>query len=141
MKEYFLSLADKDTVLNSHHRQYLLFVAIGAVCFIVDISILTLLVELASVTVLIATAVSFVVATGINYFLNSRFVFLSGKHGKNKEVMIFFAVSLIALLVTMLLMSILVEMLHLWYVLSKLVTVLSVSVITFAARKLVVFKR
>ena len=141
MKEYFSSYFDKNIVVNSFHRQYLLFVAIGTLCFLLDISALTAMIEILGFKTLFAATISFLVSVGFNYFLNTKYIFLDGRFVRSKEALMFFVVSFAALVLTLALMNLFVEVFQWWYVTSKLLAALIISILTFTARKFIVFEK
>lgn len=141
MKTYLLSYLDLEIVTRSIHRQFILFTVIGGICFVIDISLLALFVGILSINILIATALSFVLATGVNYALSIKFIFKNGKHQKNKEVTYFFFVSIVSLFLTLGLMYCLSNILQVWYIYSKIITVMIISILTYSLKKKLVFLR
>lgn len=79
-------------------RQVAGFSAVGTSAFLVDYLILMLLTQTLGMEPVVASTVSFVVATAYNYAMSMRFVFSHrGDMGRKKEFLIFLALSAIGL--------------------------------------------
>lgn len=131
----------KEFLLKSIVKQYVSFFIIGLFCFLIDFFILYLLRDAISINVYLAVTIAFVIATYTNYLLNLKWVFIGGKHKKNKEVLFFFLVAIGGLLITLLLMFLLVEIGTFFYLTAKTITVFVVSFYSFFVRKYFVFQK
>lgn len=140
MKTFFLGFFDKSIVTKSTYRQYVLFFVIGLFCFIIDISTLRFLKEVAGKNIYLSIGVAFIIATYINYLLNIKYVFIIGKHKKAKEVTFFFLTACVSFLLTLGAMLLFLEVLTLNYIFAKMVTVFLVSIFSFLVRKIIIFK-
>ena len=120
-------------------RQYMRFFIIGMVCFAVDFGFLTLLREVFLLNIYFSLVVAFTIATAINYVLNLKYVFIRGRHSAYKELFLFFVIAIIALVLTLILMYLLVDLLDVYYLIAKAVTVFMVSCFSFFSRKFLVF--
>ncbi|APZ49217.1 sugar translocase [Jeotgalibaca sp. PTS2502] len=118
--------------------QVLKFGIVGVIATIIDFGILTVLTEVFSVHYLTSAAVGFIISTIFNYLASMRYVFKSrfGPDEKNKELLIFVALSVFGLFLNQLLMWSFVDMLHIFYILAKVLATLVVMGWNFISRKL-----
>ncbi len=116
---YAKSLFNKEIVTGSLHRQVLLFLGIGTICFFIDMTLLVFQVEMLKFAVVPATAVSVILTTLIAYLLNVKFIFEGGKFSLTREVMLFFIFSIIGVVLNIVLMYVLVVYILMWYVSGK----------------------
>ena len=137
--EYILGYLDKHSVISSLHRQVVLFLIIGSICFFIDMTILMLLVEIFSLNVILANCISVIIATYVSYVLNIRFIFQNGKFGLKKEISLFYVFSIISFFLNILFLYILVELFIIWYVPSKVIVTAIVALFNFSTRKWFIF--
>ena len=104
-----------------------------------DYLLLFALVKFLNLNYLIAAAVSFLLASGVNYLLSVRWVFVSGRYGKSLELSVFIVTSLLGLAVNQLAMWLLVDKIHLDYRISKLFAIAAVTSWNFFSKKKLVF--
>lgn len=133
------NIINKAKIKESVFFQLISFIFIGAICFLIDISFLYFLREIISFNVYIAAIISFTTATYVNYLLNLEYVFIGGKHKKKKEIIYFFLVALISLILTLLIMYLFIDIFNVYYLLAKIITVFIVSFFSFFMRKTFVF--
>jgi len=133
MPEYKLS--------SLFNRQILLFVFVGVICYCIGILLLMFFVELVQLEVNLANLISSTITIFICYLLNVKFVFKSGRHSRNKEILAFYVFSFLGLLLNITLMFIMTKYLPIWYVISKTVVTVVVAVFNFTTRKRFVFLR
>ena len=89
------------------------FCAVGLLCFAVGAATLTALCELAGMHYLLAFAASFVISNCLGYFLNGRYTFATRiDHAGGSRYLL---INAALLAVNSLLLSVLVEELHIWY--------------------------
>ena len=139
MRKYLLSFLNKDLVTESIIHQYVMFFIIGLFCFVIDISTLSFSKEVIKINIYLSTGIAFTFATYINYLLNIRYVFETGKYKKAKEVTYFFAAAFISFVLTIGSMLVFIEVLVWNYLLAKVITVFFVSIFSFSVRKLIIF--
>jgi len=138
---YFKTYLNLDKNIESVRRQYLVFFIIGVISFLFGIIFLRILYKDLCYDLLIANTISFVLVSGINYILSIRFVFLRGKYPATQEIIFFYAIAALSLLLDNFFLYYMVEKLEIWYILAKFISVFTVSFITFALKKLLVFKK
>ncbi|MGI6736564.1 MAG: GtrA family protein [Anaerovoracaceae bacterium] len=115
--------------------QFMRFTGVGVTCFAIDYAIMVLLTEVFGVRYLYSAGISFTIATVINYFLSSRFVFDHENKGRF-DGLIFVALGAAGLGLNQLLMWFIVEKLGISYLIAKVVSGILVSFYNFTTRKL-----
>ena len=122
-------------------EQILKFGVVGVVCFFIDFGLMVVLTELFSINYLISSGISFTVSVTVNYLLSMRYVFAS-KNDSNKaaEFIIFVTLSIVGLGINQLLMWIMVDKAHIYYMASKIVTTAIVMIYNFITRKILLEK-
>lgn len=128
-----IQMKDKGKLLG----QIIKFGFVGGTAFVIDAGILFILTEFCGIHYLISGAVSFTVSVIYNYILSIKWVF-DAKEGssKTKELAVFIGLSVIGLGINQLFMWIFVDLLHIYYMLSKIVATAIVMVYNFITRKL-----
>lgn len=107
----------------------------GGLCFIVDYGIMVALKELLGVHYLIAAAAGFTVSVVLNYILCVVWAF-KGVEKSNKKIMAaFFITSLVGLGLNQLFMWIFVDLIHIYYMIAKIITVVLVMVWNYITKK------
>lgn len=117
-------------------KQFLRFTATGVTSFAIDFGLMVFLKECLSLHYLVASGLSFCGAGVFNYYLSVKWVY-STKREKASPVTItvFLILAAIGLLLTQILMWLLVDKAGLYYMLSKVVSGIIVSLYNFVTRK------
>lgn len=116
-------------------RQFIKFTGVGMTCFAIDYGIMVLLTEVFGIKYIYSAGISFTIATIINYFLSTKFVFDSkGKSGY--DLLFFVVLGAAGLALNQLLMWWLVSILGLSYLIAKLISGILVSFYNFITRKI-----
>lgn len=111
------------------------YLVVGGFCTIVDIGLLYLLTSL-GVHYLFAAAISFITGVTLNYFMCTGWIFRKSKiKNKGVEITLYFVISTIGLLISLLGIWLLTELLSLHYMLSKLLATMATLVWNFLSRK------
>ena len=114
---------------------------VGLVVFIADASLLWLI-HLTGVHYLISATFSFIAAVMLNYALSVKFVFKEkARIGKAGEIAVYFAVSLVGLGLTIVIMWGFTEIAGLFFMVSKVIATLIAFSWNFTARKLIIYRR
>ena len=115
---------------------------VGGTAFLIDYGVMIALTELCGINYLISSGISFVVSVIYNYILSVRWVFEVDENGdKRKEFVIFIVLSLIGLGLNQLLMWVFVSMIHIFYMVAKIIVTAIVMLYNFITRKLFLEKK
>lgn len=118
------------------------FSVVGGTAFLIDYSVMIALTELCGINYLISSGISFVVSVIYNYILSVRWVFEVDENGdKRKEFVVFIVLSLIGLGLNQLLMWVFVSMIHIFYMVAKIIVTAIVMLYNFITRKLFLEKK
>ena len=144
-------LIDKN---NNSMIQFLRSLVVGGIATVVDIGVLTALVEWANVNLILATALGFIAGLIVNFFISSLWVFNKSQVVKNRfvEFIVFGFIGVIGLLINEAI--VLFFELYLspkeifsfflpsdkYYILGKLTATVVAFVWNFAARKLFLYR-
>ena len=121
--------------------QIIKFGLVGFLCFFIDYGIMVFLTEVAGVHYLFSSAISFTVSVVVNYVLSLTYVFETEKGNKIKEFIIFVVLSVIGLGINQVLMWFCVDILGIFYMISKIGATAVVMVYNFVSRKVVMEKK
>ena len=118
-------------------QQIFKFGVIGALAFLIDYGVLYVLTEYAGMYYLLSGAISFTVSVIFNYICSMKYVF-SGKEGmsRRKEFIVFVVLSILGLLLNQLLMWLGVDLLPIYYMVTKIFATAIVMVYNFVTRKI-----
>ena len=122
-----------------HALQLTRFAAVGLVCFVIGIGVLTSLHELAGVHYLIAYGASFVVTSSLGYLLNGRFTF-GTQSADTPEAVRYMTVNLMLLLLNGAALKLMVEYFHWWYLGATLLLAAINTPVSFLAHRLVSYR-
>ena len=118
-------------------------VFVGGAAFLVDAGVL-FFVEKTGVHYLVAAAIAFIFGLFANFVLSKKFVFaqsdINKKVDKVREFAIFAVVGIIGLLFTELLMYLCTDVIHLYFMLSKVIATIIVLFWNFGARKFLLYR-
>lgn len=103
----------------------------GFVTFIFDLIFLSILIDLFNWFYVVASAVSFLTATSINYYLIRKFVFRNSDTSHKKGYLFFTTTSTIGLVVVTIGMIFSVEFLELHYLIARAIAVAIVFLINY----------
>ena len=116
--------------------QLVKFGVTGVIAALVDVGVLTLLVEIFLADVLVASAISFCVSVIVNYILSMSFVFKSKKQSKIKEFALFVILSIGGLCLNQLIMWFGGIYTTVHYLAVKIFAMIIVPVYNFVTRKI-----
>ena len=118
--------------------QFLLYLIVGGLSFFVDIGIFVLL-RMAEMSVIPASIVSFIAATGANYALSTVLAFQGGRFRRHIELVRFLVVVLVGLALNTGLVWVFAYPLGVDPTLAKIIAVPIVLVWNYLGRRLLVF--
>lgn len=131
-----MSITSKETITT----QFLRYLVVGGIAFLVDFGVLVLLTETLSVWYLTSAAIAFCCGLVTNYLLSITWVFSTRSlTNQRAEFAIFSIIGIVGLGWNQLLMYLGTDVLSLDYRISKLITVAIVLVWNFGVRKILLF--
>jgi len=119
---------------NKRVKEIIRFVIVGGISFVIDYMGLYVLTEYVNINYLISSSISFTIAVIVNYILSIKFVFRKAKNGY-KQLFLFILSSIIALFLNQLCMWFFVELMSLYYMISKLLATLIVTIWNYITKK------
>ena len=133
---------DIRTFLNSDFgRAAQRYLVVGGLSALVDWGIFALMLFGFELHYILAGTISFVLATGLNYYLSVRFVFGSGRRRRSERIVLLYLVSVVGVIFNLGLLSVGIDVLDLHPMLSKILATGLVLVWNFAARYFFVFSK
>ena len=122
--------------------QIIKFGFVGRTAFVIDAGLLFLLTEFCGIHYLISGMISFTASVIYNYILSVKWVFDAKKDAnKTQEFIVFIVLSVIGLGINQLFMWLFVDMMHIYYMLSKIIATVIVMVYNFITRKIFLEKK
>ena len=122
--------------------QIIKFGFVGVTAFVIDAGLLFLLTEFCGIHYLISGMISFTASVIYNYILSVKWVFDAKKDAnKTQEFIVFIVLSVIGLGINQLFMWLFVDMMHIYYMLSKIIATVIVMVYNFITRKIFLEKK
>lgn len=124
--------------MNKLIEQIIRFVFVGGTATLLDMGILYILNGRIGINHLIAATIAFILATFYNYAMSMKFVFKSKYDGadRRKEMVIFYTLSTIGLIITVIGLAILVDWLGFPVMISKIFVGVFVMIFNFVSRKI-----
>ncbi len=125
-----------NTYLRELTVQFAKFGVVGVIAFFIDYGLFLLMDYVFGVNYLVASAISFTIATIFNFVASMRYVF-AGKEGQTRmqQFVIFFVLSLVGLGLNQLILWACVDLLALLAWVGKLVATVLVMLFNFVTRK------
>ena len=147
LKEFFRAAVKFDFNLLFREKttntfiQFFRYIFVGGFAFLADAFSLWLCEKW--MNYMIAAAIAFIVGLAANYVLSIWFVFSESKQVTNKlkEFIVYAVIGVIGLLLTEVIMYILTDLCHLYFLLSKIVAAAIVLVWNFVARKKILYNK
>ncbi|HET6363978.1 MAG TPA: glycosyltransferase [Nitrospirota bacterium] len=114
---------------------FIKYAMVGVTGTALDVGSLYVFVDLLHIPVLVAAALSFILAVVNNFILNKIWTFRNSSRNFRKQFIKFFIVSVVGLVLTEICMAVFVYLLGIWYIASKLITSVIVLTWNFLANK------
>ena len=121
---------------NKLFKQIFRFGIVGFTAFLIDAGLLYVLTEFCHIHYLISSIISFTVSLAYNYILSIFWVFDVKRKQTIKEVAVFVILSIFGLGINQLVMYLGVDLLHIYYMLCKILATGIVMVYNFITRKI-----
>ena len=122
--------------------QIIKFGFVGFLCFFIDYGIMVFLTEALKINYLISSGCSFSVSVIVNYILSIKFVFDADRDdNKVKQFLVFLFFSIGGLIINQIVMWVAVDLLGIFYMISKIGATAIVMVYNFITRKLFIEKK
>ncbi|MGE5750821.1 MAG: glycosyltransferase [Nitrospirota bacterium] len=114
---------------------FIKYAMVGVTGTALDVGSLYVFVDLLHIPVLVAAALSFILAVVNNFILNKIWTFRNSSRNFRKQFIKFSIVSVVGLVLTEICMAVFVYLLGIWYIASKLITSVIVLTWNFLANK------
>jgi putative flippase GtrA len=126
---------------NNISIQFFRSVIVGGIAATIDLFFLYICTNYLNIYYLISAGISFTIGLLVNYFLSKKWIF-SEEHFQNKltEFGIFLIIGIIGLLLNELFIWYFTDQIHLYYMLSKILTIFLVFLWNFSSRKFILFR-
>ncbi len=122
---------------NNTIIQFIRYLFVGGIAAIVNIGMLYVFTEIFNFYYILSNILSFILGLIVNYILSKKMVFQDDVTiSKNKEFMIYAIIGIVGLGFDTLIVWILTDVIHIYYMLSKIISTLLVFIWNFVARKL-----
>ena len=121
-------------------RQFIKFGIVGAIGTVVDVTILVFLKEIVGLNVYVANSISFTLAVFNNYTLNSLWTFGDQERWHQRQLVQFFIVSIVGLALSSALLFFFHDIVHLHYLIAKVLGILVVLFWNFSANRFWTFR-
>jgi putative flippase GtrA len=105
-------------------KNFLNYFLIASFCSLIDLAVLYILTDIAGFFYLLSATFSFIAAQILNYYLNKTLNFNDSSKKTSKQLTIFVLVNTIGLCISLLILAFLVEVLDVWYIFAKIVSML-----------------
>ena len=116
-------------------RQIIRFGIIGGIAFLIDYVVLYMCKEWLGLHVLLSAGISFTISVIFNYIASVKWVFDVDKDPK-KNFIIFIVLSIVGLIITEIIMWFGTDILHIHYLIVKIIATAIVMVFNFVTRKM-----
>ena len=119
--------------------QFFRYIFVGGFAFLTDAFVLWLCEKV--MYYMFAAAVAFVAGLTVNYLLSVAFVFSESKQVKNRarEFLVYAVIGIIGLGLTEIIMYILTDLCHFYFMFSKVISAIIVLIWNFVARKKILY--
>lgn len=121
--------------LSPKIKEMLRFAITGGISFVIDYAIMVFLKEVFHVHYLVAAGAGFTVSVIVNYLICVKWVFEDAKTSGGQTKALFFITSLIGLGLTELFMLLMVSLMHINYMIAKVITTLLVMIWNYITKK------
>jgi len=121
--------------MNKLFKQIIKFGIIGGMAFLIDYSLLYVFTDILGIHYLISSIISFTVSVIFNYILSIKWVFNVSENKKNTFIF-FITFSIIGLLINQIIMYVGVDIINIYYMITKIFATFIVMIFNFVTRKI-----
>ena len=127
---------------NSHwFIQLFRYTLVGGLSFVIDYGLLYILTSYWGIYYILSATISFIAGLVINYLISTRWVFNESKlKNRTAEFIIYGLIGVVGLVINNALLYLFTDYLHIYYMVSKLITATIVMIWNFVGRKVILFK-
>ncbi|MBT4835353.1 GtrA family protein [Candidatus Woesearchaeota archaeon] len=118
----------------------ILYILCAGIATLIDIGLLFIFTEFFKIMYLFSATLSYTSGIAVNYGLNRKITFKNKSRKIFKQFMLFVFVSLVGLIFTLLFIALFVEILNIWYIFAKLMTIALVFIWSYNANNKLTFK-
>lgn len=116
------------------------YVIVGGISFIVDYSLLFVLTEHVGLHYIVSATISFIAGLIVNYTISTNWIFRNSKLSNTiVEFIIYGAIGVVGLVLNNILLYLFTDILHIHYMISKLITAALVMGWNFVGRRIILF--
>lgn len=119
--------------------EFFRFVVVGGTCALLNLALMYVAVAKLGVNYLVANGISFSILLVVGHFLNRRHTFRSSGH-YGTELLRYVTVTTMQAAAGIVLLAVLVEALHVPYLLAAIVVMAALAVVSFLAQRSLVFR-
>lgn len=127
-------------ISTRRNQQFFTYCFFAGISAIVDLSIVFILTDLLGIYYVISILISYPVALTTNFVLNKHLNFKNKSRKYFSQISIFIIVNLLSLALSLLITYILTEFLLIWYLLSRVISLLITAFFSFAMHRLYTFR-
>ena len=139
-----IDLIDKIISINGKapraFTRFIKYCLVGAITSFLEVLLLFILVHYISIYYLIATTLAFVSSDSLAFALNFKWGFKESKTGTLRGYVFFLSFSFMALITTLLFMKIFVDVIGIYYILSRIVILIFMGIVKFTLHYVITFK-
>ena len=117
------------------------FLLVGGTCFVLDYGLLYVLTEYGGLHYLLSAGISFSLSVLLNYWLCLIYVFHGSSTQAYRMKMLFFGSIIAGLVLNQMLMWIFVDLIHIYYMIAKLIAAAIVTVWNYVLKRRAVLGR
>jgi len=121
-------------------RRFILYVIIGGFAALFDLAIVFTLTSIVGIYYLLSVVISYPVATFIHFIMNKYLNFRNKSKKLMQQFLVFVAINLVSLTLTIIIMYILVEWFYVHYLLAKITAMIIVVFFSFNMHRVITFR-
>jgi len=116
------------------------YTIVGTMGLVLDMASLYVLVDFVHMPVLVATTIAFIISVIHNFFLHKYWTFKDMSAHFERQFISFLVIAVVNLGLTVILMYLFVDLMHIWYMFSKVITSIIILFTSYTANRMFTFK-